>query len=157
MAGKPGYYLVTLGANGEPTLDVSASPPTYDPIVSGGLVTFPVAGQHGGSYNLIREMLAYKTERGRSWNYERFELRDWKITFRVSPAQLEIFRTLDIAVGGNRDPFLFVPDVTTPTTRIFCRKEKDFSPVQLSTPVLGAYYDYTLEISEEPSGVSVAV
>lgn len=149
MAGYPGYYLI----------DTS-------PIE---VVTFPKAERPGstpmgrGSAPIAREHtdLVHETEEGVLWVYPQVRRRRWRLTFRVSEPELEIFETLHLAVDGQVTPFYFIPDVdASPMTAYLVRKSRDFDPAQLDTVHWDGtdnvpYYDYVLEMREESEAAQI--
>ncbi len=149
MAGYPGYYLI----------DTS-------PIE---IVTFPKAERPGstpigrGSSPTARERtdLVHETEEGVLWVYPQVRRRRWRLVFRVSEPQLEIFETLDLAVDGEVSPFYFLPDVdVSPLTAYLVRKVKDFDVTNLDTVHYDGtdnipYYDYVLEMREESEAAQI--
>lgn len=149
--GYPGYYLA----------DTS-------PIE---VVTFPVAERPGSSpigrtrtgAVLAREHtdLVHETDEGVLWVYPQVRRRRWRLIFRVSEDDLEIFETLHVAVDGQRIAFYFVPDVdASPFVSYLVRKVPDFDPQQIDTPKteLGEIipmYDYVLEMREESEAAQI--
>lgn len=159
MTGLPGYYLVETDSTGEPDLDSSG-----EPTISGTLVTLPVADRYGATIGFEENDLVQETEKGRRWVFKQFRRRVRKMIFRCTETELAAFRTLHDAVDGQDQPFIFVPDVSNlnPATFIFCRKDKDFLPKEFDSPgmeggVLVTVFDYALEISEEPTGLEIAL
>ena len=108
----------------------------------------------------MRQDIVLETELGRRWIFEQFDRQTYAFTFRCTPDDLELFRTLDEAVGGQRDPFLFYPffDVD-PSLAIFVRKTPEFDEGTEQPGVLDSaierIIDYTLTVSEEPTGEEV--
>lgn len=149
-----GYYLVEIGADGEPVFDGSG-----DPIITGDLVTLPL-GRWGREIEIERVNTVHETEKGRHWVFPQIERAKRRMTFRVQPSDLGIFATLDAAVGGQRDPFLFVIDVTdSPFDMLFVRKDAGFvegaeQPVFVGGQIV-RLVDYVLTIVEEPKGPGI--
>lgn len=146
MAFLRGYYLAS---------------PTF-------LIDFPVGERFGSLVDgRLEGDLIHETERGKRWVYKQFTRRTWRLNFRVSETDLQFFRTLHDAVGGSETAFYFVEDVTTFTTAgdsigldVLVRKEQHFDPHELTDPgvVLGVempFYDYTLELTEEPTDAEI--
>lgn len=149
-----GYQLVTIGADGEPTFDGSG-----DPIPTGPIVTLGIPRWGREIVRPHRENVELVTKMGRRWIYPLSELDSFRLTFRTTPdgPTLSTFSTLDTAVGGNRDPFLFCEDVNaSPRTFIFVRKDVDFNEGQ-EQPLKGGVrsVDYVLTLTEEPTGTDV--
>jgi len=151
VPGVPGYMLVILGADGEPTYDVNGNP-----VGTGVIVDLPIIQRIGVEYGTERYNETLETERGRRWVVTKFERQVRRMRFRITLAQLVGFETLDLAVGGDRDPFFFIVDTDeSPTERIFCRKESGFIVRQVEQVMHGAYVDYEMSISEEPAGPEI--
>lgn len=149
--GAPGYYLLTLGADGEPEYYSDGTP-----VVSSSLVELPINSRIGVEYGTERADILMETERGRRWIYPQFTRYRRAMIFRLTLAQLAAFETLDLAVGGQRDPFIFVIDTdVSPTEHIYCRKESSFIVRQLENVAHGAVVDYQMVITEEPVGPEI--
>lgn len=125
-------------------------------------IVFPVGDRAGSSpLDIERTDIEQVTERGKRWIYDQFKRRTWALTYRVTLAQLAFFRTLDAAADGQRVTFYFVPDVVTDATAVLVRKEKDFKPKEVDSVVADGngsdtlLYDYTLLLTEEPTGAEV--
>lgn len=137
--GFPGYYL-------SDPLEVQA---------------FPVAPRYGSSpLDIQKTDLVIQTERMRSWIYPQARQAVPKLVFRASALDIEFFRTLDLTVDGQAIPFYFVPDIDDMSGAMYVRKEPHFRPRELDQPgvvqgVEMAFYDYVLELTEEPDGVEV--
>ena len=158
MAGYPGYYLVQVDSVGNPILDGSG-----EPIISGSLVTFP---QHPRpdpyEDNFTRSDIVLITELGLEWVYKQYDKRVLVWTFRSSPTMRTFLETLDLAVDGQRKPFLIVPDVSlSPSNPIFVRKQPNFERKNPNlVPALGGnekWFDLTLEMRQIPTGLAVAL
>jgi hypothetical protein len=152
-----GYQLVTIGSDGEPEFDNDGQP-----IGSGEVVELPVGAWGRAVSNPKRDEILLTTERGRNYIYVHSELGDWTLPFDLLPDQLDIFRALDAAVGGNADPFLFTFDVdASPQTWHFVRKDPDFvEGEEIAVKVAGVIVRrvrHILHITEEPTGTEVTV
>lgn len=125
------------------------------------VIAFPVARRMGADdAHIERGNLKHTTERGREWIYGQFERVIYRLTFRLTAAQLAIFATLDAAVEGERVPFYFVPDIAgSPLAPIYVRKERDFRPQEMPLKVNAGeqFFEYVLELRQEPQGVEVAL
>lgn len=126
-------------------------------------IVFPLGDRAGSSpLDIERTDILHETEKGKRWVYAQFKRRCWTLTYRVTLTQLTFFRTLDAAVDGQRDTFNFIPDVDTDPTAVLVRKEKDFKPKEVDSVVADGngsetlLYDYTLILTEEPTGAEVA-
>lgn len=150
--GLPGYYLLTLDADGEPVYNVSG-----EPVISGSLVTLPVQRRLGAEYGYEAESLIMTTERGRRWVYPEYEREVRRMVFRLQTgAQLDAFYNLHVAVRGHRDPFIFIPDTAdSPYYTLFCRKEAHFMVRELENVAYGDIVDYTMTLTEEPTGPAI--
>lgn len=154
MGYQSGYQLVEIGADGEWTADSNG-----DPIPTGPIVELPM-GKPGRRIAIERSDVVHETELGRRWVFARFERRTFELQFYCFDAERAIFATLDAAVGGHRDPFLYCPDLdASPQVWIFVRKESSYDEgeeqlVKPSTSVQRRTV-YTLHISEEPTGLEV--
>src|SRR5438046_764338 len=105
--GACGYYLVQIGADGEPIYDADGQPAK-----AGEFVPLPVQSRLGVEYGFERQDILFETELGRRYVYPQYTRQIRKMTFRLNDStQLVGFYYLDQAVGGQRDPFIFVPDV----------------------------------------------
>jgi hypothetical protein len=157
-----GYQLVEIDSEtGEPVFDNAGQP-----VASGSPVELGI-GRWGRKIVKNRTDILLETERGRRYVYPQFDRRSFTILFRRTPLELEIFRELDEAVGGQRDPFLFIPDMDNPDETIFVRKSPEFdegteSAVVGSTieSVLGTniirLVEYQFVITEEPTGIEIS-
>lgn len=149
--GAPGYMLVTLNADGEPNYNASGQP-----IGTGVIVELPINSRIGVEYGTERFNETLETERGRRWIVEKFDRQVRRMTFRLTLANLAAFEALDVAVGGDSDPFFFIVDTDeSPTERIFCRKESSFIVRQIENFPHGGLVDYQMSISEEPTGPEI--
>lgn len=135
------------------------------------IVTFPKAESASASSMprgkfgpIAREHtdLSFETEEGVLWTYPQVRRRIWRLTFRITEYELEIFETLHQAVDGQRIAFYFMPDVDeeSPIVSYLVRKEKDFQPQQTGTPHwdgtdIVPMYDYTLELREESEAAQI--
>lgn len=149
--GAPGYYLLTLDADGEPDYDIDG-----EPVISGDLVELPIQSRIGVEYGTERSDIVHETERGRRWVYPEFDRRVRRMTFRLTLAQLAAFDTLDAAVHGQRDPFMWVTDVdVSPPERFMVRKDAHHIVRQHPNVQHGELVDLQLNISEEPTGPEI--
>lgn len=149
--GNPGYKLTDLGTDGEPEYYSDGTPVITDPEVE-----LPIQSRIGVEYGTERSDLLMETERGRRWIYPQFTRYRRTMVFRLTLAQLAAFQTLDEAVGGQRDPFIFIVDVdVSPQEQIFCRKESSMIVRQLENVAHGAVVDYQMVITEEPTGPEI--
>ena len=151
--GNPGYYLIELDENGEPVYDEDG-----EPVIAGDLVELPVQCRLGVEYGYEAENLTLTTERGRRWVYPQYEREVRRMTFRLKNdgVQLLAFYNLHIAVNGQRDPFIWIPDVDeSPLYRLFCRKEANLMVEQLTNVAHGAIVDYRMTLTEEPRGPAI--
>jgi hypothetical protein len=149
--GAPGYYLITIGTDGEPDYDIDG-----EPVIDGPLVILPIQSRIGVEYGKERTDIVNETELGRRWVFPQFERRVRRMTFRLTLAQLAEFEVLDEAVGGQRDPFIWVVDTDeSPPDTIFVRKESSFIVQQVDNVAHGAIVDLQLNLSEEPTGPEI--
>jgi hypothetical protein len=160
MAGNTcGYQLILLdGATGEPLFDMDGQP-----IATGSIITLGVP-RWGRTKQKLREDLVLTTEKGYEWIYPQWDRRHYVLTFRILPNKLassiEIFRTLDEAVSGHRDPFLFYENILgSPSSAVLVRKTKDFDegaeqPITYTTGVVRSV-DYVLELFEVVTGTDI--
>jgi len=149
--GAPGYYLLTLDSNGEPDYDGSGNP-----VIDGDLVTLPIQSRIGVEYGKERADILHETERGRRWVYPQFDRQVRRMTFRLTLAQMAAFETLDEAVGGQRDPFIWMVDTDeSPSTRLFVRKQAHFILRQHPNVGHGELVDLQIDLSEEPTGPGI--
>lgn len=149
-----GYRLVEIGDDGEWTPDDDG-----EPIPSGDIVEFPM-GKPGRHIAKERFDVVHETELGRRWVLARFDRRTFELEFYCFDEEREVFETLDEAVGGNRDPFLYCPDLdASPQVWSFVRKEPNFDegPEELVKPSSSVQRRtiFTLRLSEEPTGEEV--
>jgi len=130
----------------------------------GTLVTFPVAERYGSTPIARSEAdIVYETNKGKRWVYKQFTRRVWKLVFRMTAQELGFFLDLHEAVEGQAQTFYFVEDVDTFDSvddAFLVRKEPDFMPVELPDPAIvngvqTAIYDYTLELTTEPTDAEV--
>jgi len=79
----------------------------------------------------------------------------------VSLAQLNDFRTLHDAVGGNLRTFWFVPDSDIPSVKLFVKKEPGFKPKKLggfgSNGPLTDCYDYLLQLRQQVAAAQILI
>lgn len=132
--------------------------PGWSLIVPGSVTVLPVQYRHGAQdTGEERNHLTMETERGKRYVYTKFTRVVRRYVFRVTAAQLADFRALHDAVDGNVAAFYWVPDSAVPATYLYVRKEKDFLPVMLSEPIPSSrlLYDYTLELTGEPTDAEV--
>ncbi len=150
--GAPGYYLITLDAEGEPDYDDDGLP-----VIDGDLVTLPIQARIGVKYGNRTFKHREKTGRGRNWNYPQWDAEFAELSFRLNrDTELPAFRTLHDAVSGDGDPFVFVFDTEeSPPRTMFCRKEPHFEVVQVAGVAHGEEVDYTMTIEEEPTGPEI--
>jgi hypothetical protein len=149
--GAPGYYLIDIGAYGEPDYDAEG-----DPVVSGSLVILPIQSRIGVEYGTERADILHETERGRRYVYPEFNRQVRRMTFRLTLTQLAAFQALDEAVGGQRDPFIWVVDTDeSPATRLFVRKDAHFLVRQHPNVGHGELVDLQINLSEEPTGPGI--
>ena len=149
--GAPGYYLLTLDSDGEPSYTVDG-----EPIVTGSLVELPINSRIGVEYGIERSDILMETERLRRWVYPQGERYRRTMNFRLTLSQLAAFQTLDAAVGGQRDPFILVIDTdVSPYEQVFCRKESSMIVKQLENVAHGEVVDYQMVITEEPTGPEI--
>lgn len=149
--GAPGYYLLTLDSDGEPLYTVDG-----EPIVTGDIVELPITSRIGVEYGLERSDILMETERGRRLVYPQFERYRRTMNYRLTLTQLDGFETLDAAVGGQRDPFMFVLDTdVSPYEMFMVRKESSMIVKQLENVAHGAIVDYQMIITEEPTGPEI--
>lgn len=126
--------------------------------------TFPVGERFGAAPHEIEEGdRVLETEFGKKWVYKQFSRRVFRIPMRLTEAQLDFFKTLHEAVGGIETPFYYMVDsLASTSTGILVRKEPQFQPQELDQPAVGTngtettMYDYTLILTEEPTGPEVA-
>ncbi len=155
MAYQSGYQLVTIGSDGEPTFDSNG-----DPVPSGSIIPFPVIGNWGRTIKTRRDAVRLKTELGRNWVFPQADIRTREVKFYCLPEDLIDFQTMDDAVSGDRDPFLYYEDTDlSPTGAFFCRKSPDWDegteePVTPNGTV-ERRVTFTLYLEEEPTGTSV--
>lgn len=124
------------------------------------LQEFPVAGGFDSIEGDEEGDIDHETERGKRWVYKQFSRRIWRFIFRLTDVQKDFFRDLHRAVGGRETPFYFVPDVdASPLEAVLVRKEKDFIPDSAQGMMIaggsGRFWQYTMELSEEPEGTEV--
>jgi hypothetical protein len=151
--GNPGYYLLALDSDGEPTYDVNGQP-----VITGNLVELPIQARIGMEYGYEAENLTMTTERGRRWVYPQYEREVRRMTFRLKDdgIQLNAFYDLHVAVRGSRDPFIWIPDVdASPLYRFFCRKEAHLMVEQLRNVAHGRIVDYQMTLTGEPTGPEI--
>jgi len=124
----------------------------------GSVLTFPVGELFGSNpIGFDEGDLVIETERGKRYVYKQFSRRLWTLKFRVSEVDLQFFRTLHLAVGGQETPFYFVEDASDSAGEAFyVRKEQHFKPTEIDQPgVVGGvempFYEYTLELTQEPT------
>jgi hypothetical protein len=125
---------------------------------SEAVVPFPVGELYGSNPIRYQEGdLVIETERGKRWVYKQFSRQVYELKFKVSAVDIEFFRELHLAVGGQETPFYFVADSDDSAgVAIYVRKEQNFEPVELDEPgVVGgiemAFYTYTLLLTQEPT------
>lgn len=151
--GLPGYYLITIGEDGEPDYDESG-----EPVIDGDLVVLPVQGRIGAKYGNITYKKRNRTQRGRRYSYPDWDAEFYEIQFRLNTlnGDIDAFRDLHDAVGGDGDPFIFVFDTEeSPMRTMFCRKEENFEVTQVAGVAHGEEVDYTMRIEEEPTGPQI--
>src|SRR5262245_32788609 len=150
MGNSCGYQLVLIdGVTGEPLFDMDGQP-----IADGSIIELGVP-RWGRVKTKERNDITLVTEKGYEWIYPQWDARRLILIFRILPDKIsntiELFRTLDEAVGGHRDPFLFYEDITgSPSSAIFVRKSKDFNegtefPIT-ANPGTFRVLDYILEL-----------
>jgi len=108
----------------------------------------PGAPRFGAIQDLEERDNRFETDDGTLWVYRSFSRNVWRLTFRVQPAELAVFRAMHDAVDGALNPFYFrIGGVSGDV--LYCRKETGFAPRMLSEPTLGPVYDYTITLTEE--------
>lgn len=151
-----GYCLVQTGSNGEPVLDEDGLPSPSGPII---VLPDPVWGRGLGK---DRTGIKFVTELGRRYVFRQFRRRKYRFPFLLLPDELEILRTLDEAVDGDADPFLYVPDVdASPIEFIFVRKVEGNFDEGRESPVLQngvtRLVECELAFDEEPTGREILI
>lgn len=102
-----------------------------------------------------RTRIKHETEEGAYWVYPQSNRRHWRLVFRCTEPEMDVFRDLDDAVNGDEDAFYFVPDVdASPQVAYLVRKQQDFDTPPVGTPTyisgeIVQIYDYVLEMLEE--------
>lgn len=106
--------------------------------------------------------LVLKTEHGKTWVYKQFRGLQWTLQFRLTETQLQFFRDLHDLVQGQETPFYFVEDIEAEGSAgtlvaYYVRKEAEFRPtneqigIDPETGEETLFYDYTLELTQEPT------
>jgi hypothetical protein len=125
------------------------------------LIDLPVAERYGAIIGQQDEDLVLETEKGVRWVYKQFTRTYRKVKFRVTATELEAFFDLHVAVGGQETPFYYYPDTDNPGVRFFVRKDKDFMPQELESPVnvdgeIMAVFDYEMTLTGEVEVAEIA-
>jgi len=157
MSNRCAYQRVEIGTDGEPVFDADGQPiPAGSPPE---IIELPIGAWGRTIVNPRRTSIVLETEKGRRWVFPQLERGEWSLPFDCLPDDLETFRTLDSAVGGNRDPFLFTFDVeASPIEWVFVRKDQDFDEGEeqpVSVNGVQRRVRYVLNLSEEPTGAEV--
>lgn len=94
-------------------------------------------GRRGQALSKMRTRISLVTEEGVEWNYLQYEGRVWNLVYRMTEdAHLQFFHDLDDAVHGDIEAFYFCPDLSESPLQVYLvRKDKDFLPQGLETPV----------------------
>jgi len=110
-----------------------------------------------------RTGITLETEEGAFHKFKQSNRRRWRLVYKVTEIELQIFRDLDDAVDGDGSSFLFVPNVDDPSTTYLVRKVADFDPPPTGNPTrISGFnppiaatgekvnlFDYVLEMIEE--------
>ena len=96
--------------------------------------------------------MLHQTERGVLYAYALFDRRIREYLFKnLSETESDEFLTLDDAVSGNGNPFVWVPDLAAADV-FYMRKQQAHVQQNLEN----SKWDYGLQLTEESRGTAVA-
>jgi hypothetical protein len=125
-------------------------------VVIGARVQLPRGVRHGEKPHQVQEAIVERTNRGKRYALEMFQLPRREYTFRFPQTELATFRTWWDAVGGVLDPFVWLPENGAECYYMSIEDQgflPDELPEQAAVPVL----DYKVALIGESIGAEILV
>lgn len=128
-------------------------------LVVGVRTILPRGIRFGFSPSIRQEMVLERTNRGKRFALELFELERRTYTFRFPDSERAQFLAFWSAVNGSLDPFVWMEDeeAPDPAEALFVSlEEPGYNPKELPDPAADSVFDYSFTVIEESTGAEIA-
>lgn len=127
-------------------------------LVVGVRTILPRGIRFGFSPSIRQEVVLERTNRGKRFALELFELERRTYSFRFPNSERAQFLAFWKAVGGSVDPFVWMEDeeADDPAEALFVSiEEPGFNPKELTDPAADSVFDYSFTVIEESVGAEI--
>jgi len=127
-------------------------------LVVGVRTILPRGIRFGFSPSIRQEVVLERTNRGKRFALELFELERRSYTFRFPDSERAQFLDFWRGVGGSVDPFVWMEDeeADDPAEALFVSiEEPGYNPKELSDPATDSVFDYSFTVIEESVGAEI--
>ncbi len=105
-------------------------------------------------------MILERTNRGKRYALELFQLERRVYSFRFLDSERALFKSFWEGVNGSVDPFVWIENdlEDDPADSLFVSiEEPGFDPQELDEPATDSFFDYSLTLIEEGLGGEIAL
>lgn len=140
-------------------VDAGASNTEIGEMVVGVRTVLPRGIRFGSTIGIQQEVIRERTNRGRRFAIELFQLERRTHQFRFKESERAQFLAFWQGVNGSLDPFVWVEDdlEPDPAESLFVTiDDQGFFPKELTDPAPDAVFDYSMTLIEESAGAEIA-
>jgi hypothetical protein len=127
-------------------------------MVVGVRTILPRGIRFGFSPSILQEVVRERTNRGKRFALELFELERRSYSFRFPDSERAQFLAFWKGVGGSVDPFVWMEDeeADDPAESLFVSiEEPGYNPKELTDPATDSVFDYSFTVIEESVGAEI--
>ncbi len=129
-------------------------------LVVGVRTVLPRGIRFGFQPGIEQEVILERTNRGKRYALELFQLERRTYSFRFLDSERSLFRDFWEGVNGSVDPFVWIENdlEDDPADSLFVSIEAPgFDPQELDEPATDSFFDYTVTLIEEGLGGEIAL
>lgn len=141
-------------------IDLNSAPTQIGELVLGLRTVLPRGIRFGFQPGIEQEMILERTNRGKRYALELFQLERRSYSFRFLDSERALFKSFWEGVNGSVDPFVWIENdlETDPADSLFVSIEAPgFDPQELDEPATDSFFDYSLTLIEEGLGGEIAL
>lgn len=141
-------------------VDGNTDPTEIGELVVGIRQLLPRGIRFGFQPGIEQEVILERTNRGKRYALELFQLERRTYSFRFLDSERAAFRNFWEGVNGSVDPFVWIENdlEDDPADSLFVSIERPgFDPQELDEPATDSFFDYTVTLIEEGLGGEIAL
>lgn len=139
--------------------DINAAPTEIGELVVGVRTILPRGIRFGFTPGIQQEIILERTNRGKRFALELFELARRSVSFRFPNSERAQFLAFWSGVNGSLDPFVWIENEAEPdpAESFFVSIEQPgYFPKELAQPAADSVFDYSFTLIEESAGAEIA-